>query len=388
MMRGISMLGGIGLGAGLMCFLDPARGRRRRALVRDKFSRAGHRLDRGIGKARRDMEKRAAGFATQSQRAVERVFTGNPQVDDDILALRVRSRIGRSLRHPHAVEVNARCGVVTLKGDVSAAESDEVLAETSSIPGVVQLENRLKVRDEESGAEGPRQPALSNWTPALRAVIAAGGGALAVYGAVKRGVLGGAAGVTGAAMLTRAVTNKEFKRIVGWDGCPSVDVQKTANIHAPVNEVFSFLTDFTNLPRFMAHLREVRDLGSGCYHWVAAGPAGVPVAWDAEVDKLVPGKLVEWRSLPGSVMASKGSIRFDENPDGGTRITVRMSYKPPAGMIGHTVASLFGADPKSQLDDDFVRLKSLIETGRTRVHGRVVTHHAKPGGVAPSAPIV
>jgi hypothetical protein len=30
---------------------------------------------------------------------------------------------------------------------------------------------------------------------------------------------------------------------------------------------------------------------------------------------------------------------------------------------------LFGADPKSEIDEDMVRLKSLIEVGKTRAHG-------------------
>jgi uncharacterized membrane protein len=46
-----------------------------------------------------------------------------------------------------------------------------------------------------------------------------------------------------------------------------------------------------------------------------------------------------------------------------------MTYKPPAGLLGHYVSSLFGADPKSEMDQDLARLKSLIETGKTRAHG-------------------
>jgi len=37
---------------------------------------------------------------------------------------------------------------------------------------------------------------------------------------------------------------------------------------------------------------------------------------------------------------------------------------PPAGAFGHAVASLFGADPKSDMDADLMRMKSMIETGR------------------------
>jgi hypothetical protein len=38
-------------------------------------------------------------------------------------------------------------------------------------------------------------------------------------------------------------------------------------------------------------------------------------------------------------------------------------------VIGHYLAALFGADAKHDMDDDLVRLKSLIELGRTRAHG-------------------
>jgi hypothetical protein len=49
-----------------------------------------------------------------------------------------------------------------------------------------------------------------------------------------------------------------------------------------------------------------------------------------------------------------------------------MTYKPPAGVLGHAVAALFRTDPKQALDDDLVRLKSLIETGKTTAHGEEV----------------
>ena len=37
------------------------------------------------------------------------------------------------------------------------------------------------------------------------------------------------------------------------------------------------------------------------------------------------------------------------------------------------MASIFGNDPKSEMDDDMVRLKSLLEYGKTRAHGQRVT---------------
>jgi uncharacterized membrane protein len=56
-------------------------------------------------------------------------------------------------------------------------------------------------------------------------------------------------------------------------------------------------------------------------------------------------------------------VRFVGTTDGGTRVSVELSYIPPAGAFGHAVATMFGADPKSEMDADLLRMKSMIETG-------------------------
>jgi uncharacterized membrane protein len=81
------------------------------------------------------------------------------------------------------------------------------------------------------------------------------------------------------------------------------------------------------------------------------------------VTGLVPGELIEWRSVSESDVRHEGEVRFVGTTDGGTRISVRLSYLPPAGAFGHAVATMFGADPKSEMDADLLRMKSMIETG-------------------------
>jgi hypothetical protein len=77
-----------------------------------------------------------------------------------------------------------------------------------------------------------------------------------------------------------------------------------------------------------------------------------------------------------------GLVQLQENEDGGARVDVRRSYTPPGGAIGHAVASFFGFDPKSDMDEDLVRLKSLIEDGKTSAHGQEV--HREDLGAFPA----
>lgn len=96
---------------------------------------------------------------------------------------------------------------------------------------------------------------------------------------------------------------------------------------------------------------------------------------------LIPEKEIGWRSARGSIVSLEGHVRFEPTPAGATRVIVRLSYSPPLGAAGHAVATLFGADPKHQLDDDLLRMKTLVEEG-------VVPHDAQPtaGGEASAPP--
>jgi uncharacterized membrane protein len=94
--------------------------------------------------------------------------------------------------------------------------------------------------------------------------------------------------------------------------------------------------------------------------------------WEAETTAFVPNQVIGWKSLGGAPVQHAGIVRF-QSDRGGTRIDIQMSYNPPAGAIGHAVASMLGADPKHMMDQDLVRLQSLLESGKTTAHGREVT---------------
>jgi uncharacterized membrane protein len=97
------------------------------------------------------------------------------------------------------------------------------------------------------------------------------------------------------------------------------------------------------------------------------------VQWDAELIELQPNELVAWRSARGAAVENAGRVRFTRNEQGGTRVEVQLSYHPPGGRLGHLLATLLGAGPKKLMDDDLVRLKSLIELGKATGRRGAVT---------------
>jgi uncharacterized membrane protein len=363
-------LSSLGLGAVLMYFLDPDRGRRRRALVRDQIIHAGRRLREARRVTAVDLANRRNGLWAEAARWL-RVDSGIP---DRELTERVRAKLGRVVSHPHAVDVSVRDGHVTLSGPILMEEVQPLLSCVQGVAGARTVEDHLSAYEEAgriSALQGGRPRAghrfelfQKNWSPAARLLAGALGAGLVLLGARERGALNVALGVLGGGLLVRAATNREFASLVGvGDDCRGVNVQKTINVNAPVARVFEFWRDYQNFPLFMANVREVRPLDEYRSQWTVAGPAGVPIDWISEVTRVVPNERIEWCSAPGSAIRHSGIVRFDPNGNGGTRLDIQLCYVPVAGALGHAVAKVFGADPKNEMDADLMRMKSMIETG-------------------------
>ncbi|MEO7189758.1 MAG: SRPBCC family protein [Vicinamibacterales bacterium] len=148
-------------------------------------------------------------------------------------------------------------------------------------------------------------------------------------------------------------------------GSRGIRVEESITINRPVTELYRFWRNLGNLPLFMETLERVDVVDDCRSHWVARGPGGIRVEWDAEVINEIEPELIGWRSLAGADVASAGSVRFQPAPRGGTEIHVTMQYAPPAGKLGASVAWLVGQSPASRLREDLRRLKQILEAGET-----------------------
>lgn len=149
------------------------------------------------------------------------------------------------------------------------------------------------------------------------------------------------------------------------DSARGINIKRTVTVNRAVAEVYNFWRNFENLPRFMTHLESVRVLEEGRRsHWVALGPMGKRLEWDAELVDDQPNELISWRSLPGGSVATAGYVRFRPAPaNRGTEIVVEMRYDPPGGVVGATIAKLFGESGDQVVARDLLAFKNVLEVG-------------------------
>lgn len=352
------------LAATAVFFFDPARGRRRRALLRDRTVSMFAVGCRSVDVGARDLVHRMRGTVTRASRLL---VSDHP--DDEVLRERVRAAMGRVISHPGAIDVAAKQGHVTLTGDVLRHEHKALIECVSAVRGVHGVEDRVyahKTADHISALQGgrPRSTntrAQQNWTPAACLVAGVGGSLLMLWGAQRRTGAGFAVAGAGGALLVRSVQAQVQTRARITDR-RAIDIQKSLHIEAPVEQVFDTLARYENFPQFMRHVKSVTTLENGRSHWVVTGPAGTSIEWESVTTAYVPNEVLAWRSARNASIGHSGIMRL--RPEGsGTRLHINMTYHPPAGALGHLVARLFGVDAKTDLDEDLLRLKTFLETG-------------------------
>lgn len=371
MKRMIALLRGLAYGAALMYFLDPQLGRERQKRMRDRLMGYRDEAEDIFQNGTRDLKTKARGLLAEAKARVQQV-----PLDDDTLAERARARLAMLGGRTGGVNVRSQDGGLVLEGDILREDLDRVMMGLENMRGISRVDNHLQVHSdpgEISALNGVSdQPGQMRWSPGTRLLAGLGSLYLLMRGR-GGGILSPLFTLGGLAIGTQVMTNKSLRSMAGFKPGPqgAIHVVKTITVHAPVEEVYRMWQNFPNFSRFMSHIRSITDLGEGKSHWVVEGPAGVPVEFDTVITLDAPNEMIAWATLPGSLVDHSGRVRFRSVP-GGTQVNVRMAYTPPAGALGHAVASFFGSDPKSAMDQDLQRFKTLMETGETQAEGEQV----------------
>jgi hypothetical protein len=164
-------------GAALMYLFDPARGRTRRVHTRDKLLHVGHEASSALDVARHDLKNRGLGFFAELRGRLR-----DGRVDDEVLAERVRAKLGRFTSHPRAIEVAAYEGRVRLRGPVLTREAAQLIRRVSRVRGVHAVDDALERHNHADlhALEGPGgvghtfELAKRNWSPGWRLLVGAG----------------------------------------------------------------------------------------------------------------------------------------------------------------------------------------------------------------------
>jgi len=378
------LLGGAAAGALLMYMLDPDRGGARRAQSAAAVRHAGSRTSSALGSVWRGAGARVGAVAADvadeaGDRAADLAAAAKPdgalksslsrigqaagEVLDDTIS-RAKSVAGRA--GDAAGDVVSKAGsAVSRAGGTAGDLASRVTSRANRAAG----EASSSIADAGAGVRGALKD--TDWRTTARKPTVIGGGLLGLYGLARRSPLGLVLGLAGAALLARGVTGQPLRSLVsgrhlgdriGQGLSQTIDFEKSIHIDASPEEVYDLWNNYENFPRFMSHVVEVSDLGRRRSHWVVKGPGGTEFEWNSVLTEQSRPQRLAWRSEPGAEIPQSGSIQFEPHR-GGTHVTVRMSYTPPAGVIGHGLATLLGADPKARMDEDLARMKAFIERG-------------------------
>ena len=348
-----SLLKGIVYGAGVMYFLDPERGRRRRARIRDRAIGFGNDLHEIWDKGSRDLANRAAGVASETRRALDL-----SPVDDEQLTQRVRSVLGHCITDAKAVEVQTNAGFVTLRGHMRPGEPERALPSIERISGVRGVESALNIQG------SPVGPVFESraMRPGTRLLMTAGGGLLLLNGLSRHGFMPKLLGSFGVGMLAQGLSNPAYSRL-GSSGRRGIECRGSILIQAPVEKVFEFVSDVEQSGRFLPKCVNFETLGNGRMHWTFEGPAGIGALQcdEIQLDSVENERLV-WASTDSSPLRYLGEARFQEIGEA-TRLDVALIYAPPGGAVTHAAAQCLGLDPKTFHNQSLARIKQCVEAG-------------------------
>jgi uncharacterized membrane protein len=129
-------------------------------------------------------------------------------------------------------------------------------------------------------------------------------------------------------------------------------------------EVYDFWRKLDNLPLFMKHLKSVEQVDNNFSRWTLKTPIDITdITWDATIIFDKRGRIISWKSLPGSMISNEGEVRFTDAPGNGTIIHVAITYQPPIGGFGASIAYILNPLFREMVKNDVQSFKTYMEVG-------------------------
>lgn len=144
----------------------------------------------------------------------------------------------------------------------------------------------------------------------------------------------------------------------------AVNIRGQFIIDRPTNEVYTYWRNLNNLPGSINHLLNVEMVEEKLSKWKSNILGKLfPLDWQAEIVKDEPGRLIGWRSAPGTLIHHIGRVEFSETSDPQeTLLKIVISYHPPGGGVGFGLAKLLNPYFESLLKKEIKTFKHTIES--------------------------
>jgi hypothetical protein len=146
----------------------------------------------------------------------------------------------------------------------------------------------------------------------------------------------------------------------------SLSIQTRVELQAPASEVFDFVADQTNAPRWQSGLHEVRritpgPIGVGTEHEFARRFAGMRITSRNRFIAYEPGHFVSFE-IPSGKITGVASYRVDPTGANTSRLisTVDFRVAGPARFATPLLAQIF----KRDIEKNMTTLKALMEHTR------------------------
>ena len=137
------------------------------------------------------------------------------------------------------------------------------------------------------------------------------------------------------------------------------NIEKSIDVHVPVQIAYNQWTQFEEFPRFMEGIEQVKQLDEKRLHW-RANVGGKEKQWDATITEQAPDQRIAWRNTTGSTNA--GVVTFHFINDNTTRIMLQLEYEPE-GVV-ENVGDIVGVVSR-RVQGDLQRFKEFIEARGT-----------------------
>ena len=131
-------------------------------------------------------------------------------------------------------------------------------------------------------------------------------------------------------------------------------------IERPIEDVFAFYRDFTNLPKFLGDVMAIEPTGPDTTRWTIQGPLGIKAHWTIRVTEQRGNELIRYQTVSTPRLTTYWEVYF-ARASSATR--VREVMRMPLGGLGLAALALIGKFPAKEESANLHRLKQLLETG-------------------------